>query len=233
MPRTTAVLGGSFNPPHAGHLRIALETREALGIERVLLIPCASPPHKSALNMLPFALRRAMLEATVKALPGFDVCTLEAERPGPSYTVDTLSELRTRLPGERLLFIMGAKDFLTLESWRRWEELPGLTDFAVLPRDGAEARAFHQKTCALWPTAKLLPTSEHSTLATYTIPPAAGKLLYISQPKLEISSTLVRRRFLAGRSIDFLVPAPVAELLHRHRDTVLELWKGDIPEVTL
>ncbi len=225
MERTTAILGGSFNPPHVGHLRIALEAREALGISRVLLIPCASPPHKPGLGLLPFELRHAMLERAIRSLPGFALSRVETERPGPSYTVDTLRELRRRDPDVPLLFIMGGNDFLTLERWREYEALPGLADFAVLPRDGAQAENFRQKALNLWPgLSRGAPVA--GAEETYALP-HGGKLLYIPQPRLDISSTLVRRRFLAGRSIDFLVPPGTRELLEERREQVCALWSAE------
>lgn len=224
VANATGILGGSFNPLHVGHLRIALEAQEALKLSRVLLIPCASPPHKPGLDLLPFDLRLTMLTSAVAGLPGFEVCPLEAERPGPSYTVDTLLELRRRRPGEPLVFIMGAGDFLTLERWRRYDELPGLADFAVLPRDGAEAESFRQKARELWPGVCLAPPVAGAA-ETYTLP-GGGRLLYIPQPRLDISSTLVRQRFITGRNIDFLVPPAVAALLQEHKDQVSALWAG-------
>ena len=226
MRNATGILGGSFNPLHVGHLRIALETVEALELSRVLLIPCSSPPHKPGGNLLPFDLRFAMLERAVRDLPGFTVSGIEAERPGPSYTVDTLRELRGRRPGESLVFIMGGNDFLSLERWREYEKLPGLADFAVLPRDGTEAEAFRQKARALWPEVRKADEPAPGTRETWEVP-GGGRLLYIPQPRLDISSTLVRRRFAAGRNIDFLVPPVVRELLQEHRDLVLALWTDD------
>ena len=222
MNNAIAVLGGSFNPLHVGHLRIALEAREALEISRVALIPCASPPHKSGRGLLPFDLRRLMLERSIAHLPGFAVDCLEAERPGPSYTVDTLAELRRRMPDTPLLFILGGNDFLTFEHWRRYEELPDLADLVVLPRDGAQAEEFRRKAQALWPTLRRCDPPAGAQEA-WELPPG-GRLLYVPQPRLDISSTLVRERFLAGRTVDFLVPAPVSEILEENRDAIRALW---------
>ncbi len=129
-----ALLGGSFNPPHVGHFRIALEIREAFCPETTLLIPVADPPHKIDADLLPFSLRAAMLEAVAATLPGLEVCRIEAERSGPSYTVDTLIALHERRPDCRLLFILGDDNFSLLPTWHRGLELPVWADLVVLPR---------------------------------------------------------------------------------------------------
>lgn len=224
-----AVLGGSFNPPHVGHLRMALEVKEALGPQKVLFIPAAVPPHKPAGGLLPFALREEMLEKALAGLPGLEVCPMENERPGPSYTVDTLSALSAAYPEARLGFILGGEDLALLHTWSRWERLPELADLIILPRgDGTEQDFFHTVR-HLWPEAAPLNPLPSGASAAFHLP-RGGRILYLSQPRLEISSSLVRSRWRQGKSLDFLVPRAVIEVLEAHRTAVAALWGQELPE---
>ena len=221
------LLGGSFNPPHSGHLRIAIETAEALRPELTLLIPCAHPPHKPDGNLLPFALRVRMLEAAIADMaPGasaFAVSEVENEREGPSYTVDTLAVLGGRYPGLRPVFVMGGEDYAQLSSWRRWRDIPALADLAVLPRSSGGEASFCNSTLAFWPEARFLAPPVPAVRHAFMLP-AGGRCLYLPQPQLDISSSLVRERLLQGRSLDFLVPSGVARLLREHEKDVKALW---------
>ena len=135
-PPGRALLGGSFNPPHIGHLRLAIEVREALGtlVDSLVLVPCGNPPHKRADSLLPFALRAEMTRAAVRGLPGISVSEEEGERQGYSYTWDTLSRYREKLPGRELYFVIGTPDFALLHTWHRGLELPRLCQFIVVAR---------------------------------------------------------------------------------------------------
>lgn len=223
------LFGGSFNPPHAGHMRIALECAEILRPEALLFIPCASPPHKADARLLPFALRCDLLRAAIEdAAPAprgrFVVDELEAEREGPSYTVDTLAELRRRHPEHRLAFIMGSEDFARLSDWRDWRRLPLFADLVIVPRSSGAEEGFFRDALALWPEGAAAEAPEGTAYAFAL--PKGGRLLFIPQPLLAISSSLVRERFLAGRSLDFLVPPGVLRLLRERRDR-LSAWRPE------
>ena len=112
------VLGGTFNPIHVAHLRLGEAAREALGLERVLFVPAGDPPLKAA-GVASAAHRLEMVKLATADNPGFEVADLELSRAGPSYTVDTLDELRRRRPEEELWFVLGADAFSELESWYR------------------------------------------------------------------------------------------------------------------
>lgn len=235
------LLGGSFNPPHIGHLRVALDGREALLPEKTLLIPAASPPHKPDAHLLPFAMRVDMLKKSIAPLPGeweIEVCEVENERQGPSYTIDTLEILGSRHPGKRLIFIMGAEDYSQLATWRRWEELPRHADLAVIPRKHHEVESFRRSTLALWPEAAQLPSSPLPEKQSRDAPPPlcpfpgpgyalpqGGRCLYLPLPRIEVSSSLIRERFLAGLSLDFLVPAAVQAMLGKNEASIRSLWR--------
>lgn len=221
-----ALLGGSFNPLHTGHVRLALEVLYALPrhIARVELIPCAHPPHKPGSGMLPFALRADMAEAACAPFPLLRVNRLEARRPGYSYTWDTLLEYRQKMPDVPLYFILGSEDLIQIPSWRRGPELPTLADFIVVPRADTAEAAFRKAAHAIWPGAR-----EDEPLASGAMRlrlPRGGSLHYLPLPRLDISATLVRRHWLADRDIRLLVPDPVPAMLDAQRELIRRCWAG-------
>lgn len=229
-PALTLVVGGSFNPPHSGHLRIAIETAEVLRPEVTLFVPCARPPHKPDETLLPFSLRAKMLRAAIADLGpagccGFAVSEIENERDGPSYTVDTLAELGAGRPCTRMAFVMGSEDYAKFSSWRQWQKIPELADLVVLPRVLGSARSFEDNTRAFWPAARQFDPPVPGVQKAFALP-CGGRVLYLPQPLLGISSSLVRERMLGGRSLDFLVPPGVASLLYEHKSAISALWQG-------
>lgn len=222
-----AILGGSFNPPHVGHLRLAVEAREALGslVRSVDLVPCAHPPHKNAGNLLPFELRAAMLEACAAHLPWLRCNRLEMERQGPSYTWDTLRAYRQAEPDTALYFLLGSPDFAQVGNWRHGLELPGLCDFVVVPRQGHTATEFAQAARDLWPGARereaILPDSRCMAL------PGGGLAHFLSLPWLAVSASRIRQLWLAGRSVDFLLPNAALRLLNENRELAAAHWLTD------
>jgi len=222
------LFGGSFNPPHNAHLRLAFEAAEILRPRKGLFIPCAQPPHKSDTDLLPFSLRCELLRASIADTSAellFEISDVENEREGPSYTVDTLTLLSQRYPELRLVFIMGSEDYARLETWQRWRELPKYADLAVLPRSADADEAFFLHSKRLWPEAEAVPMPCPGVSRAFVLS-HGGRLLYLPQPMLEISSTLVRERYLAGRSLDFLVPPGVQKLLLDNAYTIARVWGG-------
>ncbi|MDR2727132.1 MAG: nicotinate-nicotinamide nucleotide adenylyltransferase, partial [Deltaproteobacteria bacterium] len=128
------ILGGTFNPVHVGHLRLAIEAAERLNLDRVVLMPAHTPPHKDRADLLPFALRVELLQAAVEHSPILSVTELEAELPPPSYTWNSLAAWKSRRPDDLGVFILGAEDFANLNTWHRGLELPTLMDLAVMAR---------------------------------------------------------------------------------------------------
>lgn len=219
-----AILGGSFNPPHVGHLRLAIEVREALGslVQEVDLVPCAVPPHKAAAHMLPFDLRAAMLEACVAGLDGLRCNRLEAQRRGPSYTWDTLQAYRAAEPGTALYFILGSPDFAQLDTWRNGLNLPGLCHFVVVPRKGHTEADFVATARRLWPEAQECASSLKGCPCLSL--PGGGLAHFLSLPRLSVSASRVRRLWLAGRSADFLVPEAALRILFEHAHVARTCW---------
>ena len=220
-------MGGSFNPLHVGHLRLAIEAREALGdlVQGVDMVPCAVPPHKAQSGMLPFDLRAGMVEACVQDLPWLRCNRIEASRQGPSYTWDTLCAYRKAEPHTTLYFILGSPDFALLSTWHKGLDLPGLCDFVVVPRKGHTRADFVAAARALWADAAerapVLPACPCMAL------PGGGLAHFLEVPWLAVSASRVRERWLAGRNVDFLVPDAALQILRNNAQTVRHHWLKD------
>lgn len=225
IPRI-AILGGTFNPVHIGHLRLALEICEAMGGIRTELVPCAVPPHKDKNEVLPFELRHAMLLASVKDLPNLSVNDLEGKRNGPSFTYDTLVEYNDRFHGSRtdIFFCLGLGDFMLLNTWHRGLELPTLAQLVIIPRGNEKSEDFSLTVRSFWPKSKETVADAPFT-QSFILP--HGKMIHaLSLPRLEISSSFIRSRWKTGRNLSFLVPDQALELLLKHEKTVMRHWSG-------
>lgn len=202
---SVGILGGSFNPVHNGHLRLAVEIREALGLARVDLLPARMPPHKKGDGLLDFECRLDLLLRAVEGVQGIGVCDLEGRMPVPSYSHDTLTRLRELHPEVNHVFILGGTDLLTLPSWHRGLEIPLLADLAVAERLGGDAEEVDRFLDANWNCTK----DEHGVRCI-----AGGRrVVFVPVPRLDISSSMVRDKFCAGREISALVPERVRERL--------------------
>jgi nicotinate-nucleotide adenylyltransferase len=188
------ILGGTFNPPHVGHLVCAQEARDQLGLDRVVLLPAGTPPHKEVSEEPGAAHRAEMCRRAAADAEWLEVLPRELERPGPSYTVDTLRELHARTSGDELTFIVGGDMALSLPSWREPAEILRLARLGVAERAGA-ARAEIAAVLGLF----------------------AGRVEFFTMPRLDVSSTDVRERARAGRPIRWLVPDGVAAYIAEHR----------------
>jgi nicotinate-nucleotide adenylyltransferase len=217
----TGILGGTFNPVHIGHLRLALEAAELLGLDRLVLMPSYLPPHKNGRGVLPFALRVACLRAAVRHVPALAVSTLEEELPTPSYAWNTLHCWQAHHPGEHSVYILGAEDFAGIGSWFRGGELPGIMDFAVMARANSGLESF-QATLA-----GLLPESRFSGREENVLLPGGTQCRFIVMPSLDISASLVRTKWMQGHDPRFLVPDAVLDLLRNHQQTVAAAWQAD------
>jgi nicotinate-nucleotide adenylyltransferase len=180
MSGPTGVFGGTFDPVHLGHLIAAEAAREALGLERVLFVPALRPPHKPDLPVTAPGHRVAMLRAAIADNPAFGLDTLELDRDGPSYSVDTLAALTEHAAASGstadLVFICSTEALRGLPSWREPGRILSLARGWLEEHFGAQA----------------------------------PRILLIDGPRIEVSGTAIRERVAAGRSIRYLVPAPVA-----------------------
>jgi nicotinate-nucleotide adenylyltransferase len=202
------VLGGTFNPIHIAHLRLCEEMREALALERVLLVPAGDPPLKRE-GVAPASHRLEMVRRASAANPALEVSDLEVRRAGPSYTVDTLAALRERLPGASLWFLVGADTLRDLESWHEPARLFALAHFAVAARPG-HAPGLRE----------LLPASLAAAFRDGPrglVHAASGnELRAIPFTPLSVSASDVRRRVARRASNRNLVPDEVIEYIGKH-----------------
>jgi len=209
------ILGGSFNPVHNGHLRVAVEALEQLGLARVDLVPAAQPPHKPDSEIMPFERRLQLLDAAVQHHPDLEVNPLEGRRRGPSYTVETLEEYLASWPQAELFFLLGCSDFLTLPKWHEWERLFSLTHFAIVARYGSDKADLDRFLL----DRGLAAHRDQAAGAAWTTS-SGNRVHYLEIPQLDISGTLIRHKRRQALSVDFLVPDPVARLLEQDSPTV-------------
>ncbi len=221
---STGILGGTFNPFHNGHLRHALEVREALGLDRVVILPCADPPHKDDKGLLGFALRVALARAAIAGVQGLELDTVEETLPHPSYTWQTLTELRKRHPRETFFFMMGAESFAALDKWHRGFELPQLACLVIVPREDSDIELFHQSIRKFWPGPH--PSSQEDPRHHKEVVELAGggTCIYLQTPRLDISSTVIRQKWKDGKSLAGLVPQAELSVMLSHADTISSCW---------
>jgi nicotinate-nucleotide adenylyltransferase len=194
------MLGGTFDPIHAGHLALARVALDQLGLDRILFVPAGRPPHKRGRPITSAEDRLAMVELAIAGEPRFEASRIEIDRPGPSYTADTAAVLVARRPGDnqpvQLTVILSAETFADLPSWHEPVRLLRLARIAVAPRAG------HPPPTSSWLAQRL-----HGY---------ADRVDVLEGPHLDISATDIRARVAAGRSIEGLVPPPVAAYIEAH-----------------
>jgi nicotinate-nucleotide adenylyltransferase len=179
------ILGGTFDPPHVGHLVVAVNVRYELGLDEVLLVVANEPWQKAHLPVSPAADRLAMVQAAVDGVPGVSASALEIERGGISYTADTLAELGRAHPGVPLHVVLGSDAAAGLDTWDRADEVRALSSLVVVTRPGAEQAPL----------------------------PPGWAARHVEVPRLEVSSTDLRARAADGRPLDWLVPPAVVQLI--------------------
>jgi nicotinate-nucleotide adenylyltransferase len=185
------VFGGTFDPVHLGHLIAAEQAREQARLDQVVFVPAARPPHKPRESLAPFGLRAEMLALAIAGHPAFRLDDLEKDRPGPSYTADTLEELHRRQPGASFTLILGADCLPELATWRDPARIGHLADIIIVPRSGTS------------PAERIVPHS----VKIKTI---------LEMPEIDIASHDIRRRVAQGRSIRYLVPRAVQCYIETH-----------------
>lgn len=195
-PRPTlAILGGTFDPIHNGHLALARDVVDRLGIARVLFIPTGHPNFKRGQHVTDAKTRAEMVALAIADEPCFALDRREVERPGITYTADTLEELHAELPNTRLFFVIGADSAETLVHWRRAATIARLATFVVVRRPGVD--------CA-------------HVLQVHRESPLDFDLLFLDAPQVDISSTELRARLWRGDSVEGLMPKPVIDYIEEH-----------------
>ena len=190
-----AILGGSFNPVHFGHLKMAEAAMESTHFSKVLFIPTGTPYHKEQKDLLPFSDRLKLLELAIENCPDFDCSPIEGERDGNSYTIDTVRELLRQNPTNSYSLLIGTDQFLTLRSWHKIKELGQLVDFYIDNRNGEMSFSTFQKE----KEALEKELSLHCKL--------------FPMPAIDLSSTEIRNRLKEGKPIQGMLPKSVEEYI--------------------
>lgn len=190
------ILGGTFDPPHNGHLQLAEAALRQLQLAQIVFMPAKQPPHKLDDPISPLNTRVALLERALRGKPAFVISLLEAERAGPSYTVDTLRQLHHDMPARaEIFFIMGMDSLQNLPTWHQPRDIVKLCKLAVLKRPGyfADLNALEEK-----------------------IPGIKRAVVFVNAPEINISASDIRARASRGEPIDKFVPRAVAEYIAQH-----------------
>jgi nicotinate-nucleotide adenylyltransferase len=186
------VFGGTFDPPHIGHVRVAVEVTDQLGLDRLLWIPAGRPPHKTSSDVTDPRIRLEMVRLTASTDPRFEVSSIELDRPGPSYTVDTLRTLRKLHPTAEIFLILGADEVRDLPTtWRQPESVLGLARLAIMDREG------------------------ESALDAAPALPGMERAVHVPVPRVDVSSTAVREAVRSGEEYQALLPPGVAAVVRR------------------
>lgn len=206
FPKPIGLLGGTFDPIHHGHLRLAVELYERLDLAQVRLIPSAHPPHRQQ-PMVDGRLRLAMVKAAIINVPGLIADGRELSRTGPSYTVDTLYSFRDEHPHTPFFLILGMDAFMNLNRWHHWEKITTLAHILVVKRPGT-----------------LLPMNHamHNFMLKHRVNPEnittlAGKVVVQEIPAMTISSTQIRALLASQRNPHYLLPLSVLDLIEQHQ----------------
>lgn len=195
--KSLGILGGTFDPIHYGHLLAAEWAGEAFGLDELVFIPAARPPHKDPASVINGRHRYRMVELAIQDNPAFCVSSLELERSGYSYTIDTIRHYLQSDPQLDIRFIMGVDALQLISTWKDVEQLLTLCKFIVVTRAGYQL--------------------DRSNPVFATVPSELwDRIEMLSIPGLEISSSEIRRRTAVGRSIRYLLPPAVADYIEKH-----------------
>lgn len=202
------ILGGTFDPIHHGHLRLAIELYERLDLAKIHFIPAACPPHRYR-PLASSTVRLEMVKVAIAGVKDFIADDCELRREGTSYTIDTLSILRETYPQQPLCLILGMDAFIGLPQWYQWEKLITLAHLLVVRRPGVLLPEVHKMR-------DFLLAHQFHTPEDLTYCPAGG--IWVEEiPMLNISATQIRNLIATGRNPRYLLPEAVLELIHSHQ----------------
>lgn len=181
------IFGGSFNPPHMGHLIVIECVRDTLRLDKVIFIPSAQTPNKVDVSLAPPTLRYEMTQLAVRGTQDFEVSDIEIKRRGLSYTIDTLNEMMLQYQGVKLSLIIGADNLMEFDTWKATDDILTRAELIVMSRPGFSTQTRKSKY--------------------------ARSVKFVNVPQIGISGTDIRRRVKLGKSIRYLVPRPVEEYI--------------------
>lgn len=235
MGKGRLILGGTFNPLHIGHLRLAIGASEMLSdfVDQVDFVPAFFPPHKRMRGVLPFSTRVDIIKTVIRDIPNFYCNDLESSRPGPSYTYDTLKLYNKLYESENLYFLIGSPDFELLATWHKGLELVKFANLIIVPRGTFRTEDFLNTIKQFWNEDKFEQIKFNARLCNKgeslcVSLPNAKSIYYLPLPFLDISSSLIRELWLAGKSIAYLVPDVEAVILEKRKKYIAECWQENI-----
>lgn len=206
------ILGGTFNPVHIAHLRIAEEVRDSFDLARVIFVPAATPPHKPLAGDLPFDVRHRMVEMAISGNPLFTVSEIEGNRAGKSYSIDTILALREEYSADELFFIIGSDSFMDIGTWLRYKEIFALCNIVVVERPAAVVLSI----CSSLPL-DILHDFSYSEAEKRLTHRTGHTVHYMKGIPLNISSSAIRDLAGLGQSIRYLVPDEVEQFIKDNR----------------
>jgi len=216
LPGTIGLLGGTFNPVHTGHLRLAIEVREALALSRIDFLPAKSPPHKRHDNLLDYRLRMQMVCNATAQVDGLGACAIEGDLPEPSYSLLTIQHLQTHNPNTCYAFILGSSDLLTLPQWYQGLQIPYTVDLIVAGREGLDNSAMFLFLRQHW---------DYAYLADDVLAITGGRrIFFVSIPRIDISATLIRKKFCQNQEVFGLVPENVRQCMLENKSKIQQCW---------
>ena len=197
MPNRIGIFGGTFDPPHLGHLILASEAQTQLELDRLLWILTPEPPHKQDQDITPIEDRLAMVRLAIADNPDFELSRIELDRPGPHYTLDTIKIVSEQNPGADIVPIIGGDSLRDLPKWHQPQEL---------------VYACH------WIGVMRRPSDDETNLEALEreLPGISSKVHYVDAPLLEIASREIRNRIASGRSVRYYLPTPVYEYIEQN-----------------
>jgi nicotinate-nucleotide adenylyltransferase len=208
-----AVIGGTFNPIHYGHLRAAEEVRESLGVDKILFIPASTPPHKTGEPGVPPAARLEMVRLAVEDNPGFEVSDIEIKRGGRSYTIDTVRSLKSEgTVSLKVFLVIGSDSFNDITTWCEYEELLRLASFVVVTRPG-----YAVKTPGEVLPVELARKFWYDSSAGVFMNSDGNTITYQPTTLFDISSSEIRDKVREGKSIRYLLPRAVEDYIRARR----------------
>ncbi|WOT06949.1 nicotinate-nucleotide adenylyltransferase [Shewanella youngdeokensis] len=201
------ILGGTFDPLHFGHIRPAIEVKQQLELDEIWLMPNHIPPHKNTTHVSTVD-RLAMAQAACEQYPELKLCTIEAKRDTPSYTVTTLTTLKQQYPQHEFYFLMGMDSFLSLQSWHQWQRLFTLCHLVVCQRPGWQLSADH-------PMQAIITAQEANTVVNATS--KSGNIFQVPITEQPFSSTQIRANLAQQLPTDAALPASVQQYIAQHQ----------------
>ncbi|MBI2400828.1 MAG: nicotinate-nucleotide adenylyltransferase [Deltaproteobacteria bacterium] len=204
-----AVFGGTFNPVHYGHLRLAEEAREICGLDRVVFMPTFITPHKLTESLTPAKVRFELVKAAIEDNPGFSVSDIEIRREGRSFTVDTVREL-LKEPDIEVFLILGSDSFNDIASWYEYEELLNLASFIVAPRPNNLPKPLEQVL-----PVELASKFWYDSRVMALVNSCGNSITYLDTTPIDISSSEIRERVGRGRSVRYLLPDSAIEFIRK------------------